>query len=503
VTAPLPRRVDYDDALLCETHEALRLAFARYGIDGERPHGARRIPGDELGGEWPEPESGVFAVVKPDEPAIAEIRPTVDDGARRQPSVTYGHAAPTAERSSFLDTLDRTRQQQASTGEFPKSRTEGRPKYADWRGPLVSERARSTIAIRAAIAERHRLRARALRQKARTRGFTAAEIARGKLLAGLAADRPLTERQLRERRVGQWHRSRARNELAVEAVCLGCQLEKTMVVHCGACGSVREAPVRCRRHFFCVGCRSKIGEEKRAKLQKAMRALLGLAWGRRLLFRWRRGGRWSMKLFTLTAPHRPGHGIVERSNVFRRALPIFERKLREHVKQLDPSNADLMHWSRSREWEPGDDGQGHPHAHYVFFGPFLDLEMARGWWASALRSVGYDERERKGNSNFDVREARGKGAVAEVIKYVFKDIDGKGRQIAPSTFAGAYEALADQRTTQCSAGFMKLGKVDKKCVDCGATKCFHTRMVDGVRGEIRPGLSKGRPLADPQQLGVA
>jgi len=276
-----------------------------------------------------------------------------------------------------------------------------------------------------------------------------------------------------------------------------------MMVHCGACGSVREAPVRCRRHFFCVGCRSKIGEEKRAKLHQSIRVVMRLGWQRRLMSRWRerkKGGYWSLKLFTLTAPHAARHGVVERAAVCWRALALFERKLRAHVKTLDPDNADLVHWSRSLEWEPGDDGRGHPHAHYVFFGPYLDRELAVKWWLDALAKVGYDPSESKGYSNFDVRQTRGKGAVAEAIKYVFKDIDGKGRQIDAWTFAKAYEAMVGKRLTQCSRGFMKLGQVEKKCADCGASKCFHTKMVPGVREDIRPGIRKARPGAEPQQL---
>lgn len=214
---------------------------------------------------------------------------------------------------------------------------------------------------------------------------------------------------------------------------------------------------------------------------------------------------------TLTAPHSTRHGVRERAELFLRALPLYERKLRRYVKELDPGNADLLHWSRSTEWEPcksehctgsGPCLAGHPHAHCVMFSPYLDQAMLAGWWLACLEKVGYFAHETKGHSNVDIREAKGPGAVAETIKYIFKDIDGKGSPIDDRTFAAAYTALEGRRLTQCSRGLMKLADVKKIC-PCGASGCFSVKMVDGVRADLRekPGIRKVRPAgAEPREV---
>jgi len=221
-----------------------------------------------------------------------------------------------------------------------------------------------------------------------------------------------------------------------------------------------------------------------------------------------------VKLLTLTAPHVERYSVRERTDKLADALPLFERRLRRYAKEHEPTNVDLFHWYRSTEWTPcgslrcsaaGPCDGGHPHAHCALHSAYIDQALLSEWWCDALRAQGYELADFKGNSNVDIRDASGRakgGVIAEVVKYIFKDIDAKGAPIDARTFAQAYAALVGRRLSQCSRGLMKRADVAKVCTECGRAGCFRVSLVDGVRADLRrPGVKKARPAAELQQLG--
>jgi hypothetical protein len=179
----------------------------------------------------------------------------------------------------------------------------------------------------------------------------------------------------------------------------------------------------------------------------------------------------------------------------------------------------LARWVKHAEWTPGKDGLGHPHFHMWFLGPFLPGAKAgqdpanntlRALWreallaAAALRDdmvqisfhAAHAEAEvrawfepkppmpgalrrsqarllRRLAQSFDelvvdVRQCRpGPGSLQEVIKYLFKDLVGRGEagaardgsgRLEPEVWAKVFASFDGTRTTQGSRGLMSLAK---------------------------------------------
>lgn len=498
----------YDETRLAETHDLLARALRVHGIDSNEKAGRRWIAGDEnpwgaYGDELDEEQrarppgderpSGVFPVVKLEGAAIAEIRQGTP------PRNTSASSGPSAGPSS-VHTLDTTRPSQGSrslTDEKWISPDDPSPRLGRSFG-LLRARVAATRDVRMTRARVFDAEAERRRRQARRWGWSKGDI-RGK-------------------RVGDWHEARARGLRSVLQVVCACQEEKTMVVTCQGvgCGVVREAPVRCRRHFFCVSCRGQRTKESTGRLHRAFASVRRDAYQRGLYRRRRHGGRWGVKLLTLTAPHVERYSVRERTDKFAEALPLFERKLRRYAKERESSNIDLFHWYRSTEWtacqsagcsSSGPCDKGHPHAHCALHSHYIEQSLLAEWWCEALRAQGYELEDFKGNSNVDIRDASGGkkgGVIAEVVKYIFKDIDAKGEPIDPHTFAQAYSALVGRRLSQCSRGLMKRADVKKACTECGRTGCFRVSLVDGVRADLRrPGVKKARAVPELQQLGAS
>jgi hypothetical protein len=216
----------------------------------------------------------------------------------------------------------------------------------------------------------------------------------------------------------------------------------------------------------------------------------------------RRGGRWSEKLVTLTAPHVVDEAddaddwrvIVRRIAIVLGAWRAFSRLLNKWLRArraagklpLRDGSSVRAVWYRSFEWTPATDRLGHPHLHVWLFGPFLPRELVLEWWARALRSVSSELRLDSAALDkliVDIREARGKGAGLEVIKYMTKDLEANGQRLPPELYAPVYEALDGTRVTQATRGFIALAKRHAVCCEaCGAVGHFnvsrHSRPSD-------------------------
>jgi hypothetical protein len=142
-------------------------------------------------------------------------------------------------------------------------------------------------------------------------------------------------------------------------------------------------------------------------------------------------------------------------------------------------------WERNFEWEPGDDGQGHPHWHTWFFCPYLEQHDVAVMWRAALVQAGLDESamprtdECQTGVIVDMRRVKnGKKGADELIKYMTKDLLPDGQRISPETMARLYMTLDGRRRTQASKGFFAVLPKGAKCAKCGQTQALE---VTGIR----------------------
>jgi hypothetical protein len=213
-----------------------------------------------------------------------------------------------------------------------------------------------------------------------------------------------------------------------------------------------------------VQCRGRNARIKRAKFLAARKKLIKGAEKKGLLLPMRRGGRWSEKLLTLTAPHVPGDTVAGRVKRVADAWGHLLRRVNAHWRGMDARTANFF---RCLEWTPGDDGAGHPHIHVWLFCPFLDRSDLLAWWRDALLRAGLPA-ELANLVVLDVRELIDPTQGAqELIKYLTKDIDAQGKKIAPEVYAEVYKAFDGRRMTQPSSGFMALAEQRPNRCECG------------------------------------
>lgn len=287
------------------------------------------------------------------------------------------------------------------------------------------------------------------------------------------------------RKAGDWHRSRAKGQRRRFTSVRECRRETMVCVVCEGCGTVNEQPGRCSVGVLCLSCRGRRAKKLRGNFCGSRDVILSRARSLGLLRAARRGGRWSEKLLTLTAPQLPHVKASARTLRVRAAWPRFVKQLnrwmRAHRAHIHSA------WFRNLEWESGHDGEGHPHIHAWLFTPFLPRDMIIEWWGRALLRSGYTraelgafERANDGGEGFrlvvDIREASGRDVAFEVIKYLTKDIVSDGRRVAPEQYAHVVRDFDGARTTQSSRGFMSLGRFAPQC-DCGSTSCYSVRIV--------------------------
>jgi hypothetical protein len=306
-----------------------------------------------------------------------------------------------------------------------------------------------------------------------------------------------------------------------------CGQVAQIVQVCPSCSTRQTIPLRCADRFFCTTCRAKAARDYRDQFRRAAIGLARATESVGLTYRRDRNRRAKAealgaeligeRLITLTAPHLDGDTTGERIERLREAWRIFQRRLaanmRARLREGVPVIAKtaegprvvtplgLCHWVAVYEWTPGADGRGHPHLHVWHWGPYLNHNDLRAWWAEALRRASSAlerfAREREAESGeewrpvVDVRAVRGgmldattKGGEriaidAEIFKYLTKDWHESehGARVQPEVYAEVYGAFLGRRLRQSSSGFSAFAvKLHKECACCA----FQGRWSRGI-----------------------
>lgn len=298
-------------------------------------------------------------------------------------------------------------------------------------------------------AEHRRGRAKALEQ--RSRALAAQLLERGE-------PAPVIRRKTR------WFDQRATSQSSKIDRAIDCGTGEVEMV-CLNCSTQHVQERRCNLSTLCLRCRGVVAFKKQLRFLESRKIVLANAVEGGLLRVNRRGGRWSEKLLTLTAPHVKGDSVGGRIGRICTAWTHFRRKLTRHWKELGASHS--AHFYRSLEWTPGGDRAGHPHIHCWLFCPYLERDQLQRWWSESLVLAGLPPRNLDGGVVVDVREVyNGEKTAAELIKYLLKDIDAQGKNITPEEFAQVYIAFDERRLTQSSSGFIGLSESKLSCA-CG------------------------------------
>jgi hypothetical protein len=161
--------------------------------------------------------------------------------------------------------------------------------------------------------------------------------------------------------------------------------------------------------------------------------------------------RYSEKTITCTMPHvfpRPEEaaaidarwgprGIVAwRVVLFLGALQRFTRALSAYSDEHGIGLA----WFRGFEWTPGDDQNGHAHAHFWIFAPFLPQYVLRELWAQSLRRAGLSVPERDGFGLGRGGVCLGVGAPGDAVGWEQWTVDPGGNVVPLPRPGGACEA---------------------------------------------------------------
>jgi hypothetical protein len=336
-------------------------------------------------------------------------------------------------------------------------------------------------------------------------------------------------------RKGEWHRRRAKGQRQRFARVRECAT-RVLLAQCRECGDVRDPIVEtCDVRRACRRCADLAGLRNRARFGRARGRLYEEAERRGLYYPRRRGGAWSEKMLTLTAPHwsrtapltlpgvvdtrPPGKHDHHPTDVEARVAALFEawthfnRRWREHWKAAfeGMKNPPRVVVHRNFEWTPGDDGQGHPHFHVWLFCPWVPAVLVSQWWADSLRAAGVPLPEGEiarvkiqRFESLDGREVRelmkGRGREALRLSRLVRKgaAEGGSLEHAPanavdycagwsapeslegcpaSVHAALYRAIEPHRMTQASRGFFE-GEEDAECSECGSTRCFQIQFVD-------------------------
>jgi hypothetical protein len=274
---------------------------------------------------------------------------------------------------------------------------------------------------------------------------------------------------------GKWDDSRQKGyEQRTERV-LECGTQpRKMVITCRCCQHKQEVDcARCNNIILCLPCRAIRCAAKAEAFLKARSALIADARAQGRLNSNRRGGAWGERMVTLTVPHLPEHSLEERFALLLDAWPPFLRSLNEWLKsegigkgtreQLAEHPGRYVHWYKVVEWVPArDDESGHPHFHVWLYSPWLDQALLQDWWCRALEKVDFGDASRVLPH---IEKCHGDPSK-ELVKYIFKDIDGDGAKIPPLVMAKLYECRDRKRFAQGSRGFIQLGESEPSCPEC-------------------------------------
>lgn len=255
--------------------------------------------------------------------------------------------------SSFLDTVGISRQVLGITRHSPAEVA------------TLESLAAVTAAYRAAMAERHEVRARD------------------------ALGRALAARTSTDRRAAlsshRWHRDRAEGWRRRWATAAECGTRSAWVATCAGCDAKREpVTLRCGLPRECPRCR---GAELGRRVERIERQLEA---GRRLRVREcaRRGptiarplGAWDWRFVSLTIP--PGAGVHADARDVRRAFADLVRRIDAWLRIEGGEKSGCMVLS-SVEGTPGESRHGHIHLHALFLSPYIPHALIRRIWGEEL-----------------------------------------------------------------------------------------------------------------------
>lgn len=348
----------------------------------------------------------------------------------------------------------------------------------------------------------------------------------GEILAGPAVVPPKTLEELTASVTSRkWHEGRERGQRQRFQRVRDCG-SRLIVPACVFCGDdAKPIPEPCGVRRVCKRCDVSGAMKRRARFGRARGRLMILAHRYGLLRKIQRGGRYSEKMLTLTIPHvgdlaevrgrvradvdletgavksRARDLLDARIRALFFAWPLFLRMARDHFAETWQSHATFH---RSFEWTPASDGHGHPHFHVYLWCKFVDVNLLREWWASALRAVGWPVAKERGSERsrvvVDLRMLRGFNvhAIREMMKggrrsaltlSRVESLSGPGLDAfsyaegwtigdveafcSVDVRARLYCALEGRRLTQASRGFFEDDE-PPICETCGGS-CFRVR----------------------------
>ena len=226
-----------------------------------------------------------------------------------------------------------------------------------------------------------------------------------------------------------WHTRRANGlrERPKNVRACGGKMIAT-ICSCGNRGKAR--PQGCGVWRICANCakaesrkrRSKFGRARARVILDAVKTIPGRGALAGNAARFRKRGRYTDKMITLTIPHFDGEDLFfaaldldaqgdlvddKRARAIRErvlshgssTIPAriaalfaawkgFARRMKRALKLRGKADDVFTKWDRFFEWTPGSDGKGHPHFHVWVFSPFLCYGEVAEWWTESLREVG-------------------------------------------------------------------------------------------------------------------
>lgn len=202
----------------------------------------------------------------------------------------------------------------------------------------------------------------------------------------------------------RYYRARARGQRARFKTVLSCRTQR-ILINCRTCGHDENSiPSTCGVRRVCAQCAADRAYRDQVRFGRA-RARFHTYEAKRygLLLRHRRGGRFTEKLFTQTAPHfewedstgevrKLATNTVEaRVIAVHLAASVFWRSFNAHLRQRRDNGeggTSFVRRSSAFEWTEASDGKGHPHFHSYLWSPFVDSRLLEWMWADALVEVG-------------------------------------------------------------------------------------------------------------------
>lgn len=202
----------------------------------------------------------------------------------------------------------------------------------------------------------------------------------------------------------RYYRARARGQRGRFRTVQACRTQR-ILINCRTCGHDENSiPSTCGVRRVCAKCAADRAVRDQVRFGRA-RARFHTYEAKRygLHLRQRRGGRFTEKLFTQTAPHfewsesfgevreRSTNTVEARVIGVHLAATEFWRSFNAHLRQRKDNGeggTGFVRRSSAFEWTEGSDGKGHPHFHSYLWSPFVDSRLLEWMWADALTAVG-------------------------------------------------------------------------------------------------------------------